>query len=177
MSHINPWTAHHSVQLLKWKCPAHVALTQAVLIQGLGHRIVTIMAEENVIYRDLVHLVVMIGVMMLQMHPMIIGTIGINHPIEIATITIDNTALTIRIGKITTRMVSSLLGPLIGIAMPMTLRNGNINDIIRVQANLTFRINQIMQETPGIWAPQGLKEIKIDIQISSKATCIQFQYW
>ncbi len=159
MSHINPWTAHHSVQLLKWMCPAHVALTQSVLIQGLNQRIMTIMGEENVIYRDLVHhldhLVVIIGVMMLQMHPMIIGTIGNNRPIEIATIAIDNTALTIRIGKITTRMVSSLLGTLIGIAMPMTL-----NEVIRIQANLTFRIDQIMQETPGVGAPQMLKETK-----------------
>ncbi len=44
----------------------------------------------------------MIEVIMLQVHPMIIGTIGINCPIEIATIAIDNTALTIKIGNITT---------------------------------------------------------------------------
>ncbi len=106
------------------------------------------MAEENVIYRDLVHhldhLVVMIVVMMLQMHPMIIGTIGINRPIEIATIAIDNTALTIKIEKRTTRMVSLLLGNLIGIAMPMPLMNCNIYDVIMVSVNLTIRIDQIM---------------------------------
>ncbi len=132
--------------------------------------------RRKVFYRDLVHhldhLVVMIGVMMLQVHPMIIGTIGINHPIEIATIAIDNTALTIRIGKITTRMVSPLLGVLIGIGMPIMLKNGYTNDVIRVQANLTFRIDQIMQETHGIRAPQGLKEIKIDVQISSQGTML-----
>ncbi len=117
------------------------------------------MAEENVIFRDLVHhldhLVIMIAVMMPQIHSMIIGTIQINRPIEIAAITIDNTALTIRIVKITTRMVSPLLRTLIGITMPMTLRNGYINDVIRVQASLTFRIDRIMQETSGIRAPKG----------------------
>ncbi len=142
---------------MKWKCPAHVAPTQAVQIQGLGHQTATIMAEENVIYRDLVHHLDHLVVMMLKVHPMIIGTIGINRPIEIATITIDNIALTIRIGKITTRMVSPLLGTVIGIGIPMTLGNGYTNGVIRVQANLTFRLDQIMQETPGIRAPPRIK--------------------
>ncbi len=67
-------------------------------------------------------------------------------------------------------MVSPPLGTLIGIGIPMSLKNGYTNGVIRVQANLTFRIDQIMQETHGITAPQGLKEIKIDVQISSQGT-------
>ncbi len=49
MSHINHWTAHHSIQSLKWKCPAHVAQTLAVQFHGHVHRLMIIMADENVI--------------------------------------------------------------------------------------------------------------------------------
>ncbi len=136
----------------------------------------TIMAEGNIIYRDLVHhqdyLVVMTGITMVHMRHMMVGIIGINHLIEIAHIAIDNTALTIKIGDITTRMVSPWLGTLIGIGMPMTHRNGYIKGVIRAKANLTIRLDIISQEIPGITAPQGLKDIKVNALINSQGTML-----
>ncbi len=100
---------------------------------------------------------------------MVIGTLETDHPIGIAMIAIDNTALTIKIGNITSQTVSPQLGTLVRIALPMMLANGKIKDGIRVPISLISRIDRKIKVISGIRAHLGLKVIKTYV----KASCQQ----